>query len=129
MSVTTPVQAAHHGRGGCGLVHLVLGSLDFGLQMRRWVEVLALFPGATTLDVIHAHGDSVVIVVNHGAVCRVGEATVVLTPGTVPSLILPAHLDTRRRDKNNEEPRHKFHVDSAHELLHEFTLKCVCVCV
>lgn len=94
MSVTPLVQTAHHGRGGCGLVHLVLGSLNFGLQMGGRMEVLALFPGAPPLDVVHAHGDGVVVGVYHGAVCRVGEATVVLSPGAVASLVLPTHLET-----------------------------------
>lgn len=93
MSVTGLVQTAHHGRGGCGLVHLVLGSLDLGLQMGRRVEVLALFPGAPALDVVHAHGDGVVVGVDHGAVGGVGEAAVVLPPGAVAPLIFPAHLE------------------------------------
>lgn len=91
-------QAAHHGRGGCGLVHLVLGGLNFGLQMRWRVEVLALFPGAAPLDVVHAHSHCVVIGVYHGAVCRMGEAAVVLSPGAVASLVLPTHLKTDKKD-------------------------------
>lgn len=66
--MTTRVQTAHHGRGRCGLVHLVLGSLNFGLQVGWRVEVLALFPRASALDVVHAHGDGVVVGVDHGAV-------------------------------------------------------------
>lgn len=103
MSVTTLVQTAHHGRGGCGLVHLVLGSLNFGLQVGRRVEVLALFPGAATLDVVHAHGDGVVVGVDHGAVCRVGKATVILPPGAVAPLILPTHLEIRWEERNDEK--------------------------
>lgn len=87
-------QTAHHGRGGCGLVHLVLGSLNFGLQMGWRVEVLALFPGASTLDVVHAYSDGVVIVVDHSAVRAVGKAAVILPPGAVTPLILPTHLET-----------------------------------
>lgn len=95
MSVATLVQTAHHGCGGCGLVHLVLGSLNFGLQMGRRVEVLALFPGAPTLDVVHAHGDCVVVGVDHGAVRGVGKAAIVLPPRAVAPLIFPTHLETR----------------------------------
>lgn len=84
---------AHHGRGGCGLVHLVLSSLDLSLQVGRRVEVLALFPGAAALDVVHAHGDGVVVGVDHGAVCGVGEAALVLSPCAAAPLILPTHLE------------------------------------
>lgn len=91
--MTSLVQSAHHGRGGCGLVHLMLGSLNFSLQVGWRVEVLALFPGAATLDVVHAYGDSVVIGVDHGAVSGVSEATVALPPSAVSPLILPTHLE------------------------------------
>lgn len=70
----------------------MLGSLDFGLQMGWRVEVLALFPGAPTLDVVHADGDSVVVVFDHGAVGGVSEATLALPSSTVAPLILPADL-------------------------------------
>lgn len=103
MSVTLLAQTAHHGCGGCGLIHLVLSSLDFGLQMSRRVEVLALFPGATTLNVVHAHSDGVVIGVDHGAVCRMGKATVILTPRAVSPLILPTHLETTHREKSYDK--------------------------
>lgn len=86
------MQSAHHGSGGCGLVHLMLGSLNFGLQMGWRVEVLALFPGAPTLDVVHADGDSVVIVFDHSAVGGVSEATLALSPSTVAPLILSTDL-------------------------------------
>lgn len=59
------------------------------------MEVLALFPGAAALDVVHAHGDGVVVGVDHGAVCGVGEAAVVLPPRTVASLIFPTHLEEK----------------------------------
>lgn len=94
MSVRTLLQTAHHGCGGCGLVHLVLGSLYFGLQVSRRVEVLALFSGAPTLDVVHAYSDGVVVGVDHSAVCGVSEATVVLPPRAVAPLILPTDLQT-----------------------------------
>ena len=56
------------------------------------MEILALLPGASALDVVHAHGDRVVAGVDHGAVARVGEAAVRLAPRTVPPLELSAHL-------------------------------------
>lgn len=99
------LRIAHHGRGGCGLVHLVLGSLDFGLQVGRRVEVLALFPGAAALDVVHAHGDGVVVGVDHGAVRGVGEAAVVLPPRTVASLILPTYLEKKKTREDEELPQ------------------------
>lgn len=92
------IQTAHHGRGGCGLVHLVLSCLNFGLQVGRWVEVLALFSGAAALDVVHAHGNGVVVVVDHGAVSRVGEAAVILPSRAVAPLIFPTHLEMKVGD-------------------------------
>lgn len=92
---------AHHGRGSRGLVHLMLGGLNFGLQMSRRVKVLALFPGAPTLDVVHAHGDGVVVGVDHGAVCRVSEAALALPSGTVSPLILATHLNEREGEYLN----------------------------
>lgn len=103
--MTTLVRTAHHGRGGCGLIHLVLGGLDLGLQMGRRVEVLALFPGAAALDVVHAHGDGVVVGVDHGAVCGVGEAAVVFAPGAVSPLIFPTHLETNSNNNNSTRSR------------------------
>lgn len=94
MNLPVISQTAYHGCGGCGLVHLVLSRLDLSLQMGWWVKVLALFSGASTLDVVHAHGDRVVVGVDHGAVSGVGEATVVLTAGAVSPLILPTHLES-----------------------------------
>lgn len=93
MSAALLKENAHHGRGSRGLVHLMLGGLNFGLQVGRGVKVLALFPGAPTLDVVHAHSDGVVIGVDHGAVCRVSEAALALPPSTVSPLVLPTHLN------------------------------------
>lgn len=56
------------------------------------MEVLALFPGAAALDVVHAHGDGVVVGVNHGAVGGVSEAALILRPCAAAPLILPTHL-------------------------------------
>jgi len=76
---------------GC-LVGLVLGGLDLGLQVGRWVEVLALLAGAAALDVVHADGDGVVAGVDHGAVAGVSEAAVGLPASAVAPLELAAHL-------------------------------------
>lgn len=117
------VQTAHHGRGGCGLVHLVLSSLNFGLQMGRRVEVLALFPGTPALDVVHAHGDGVVIGVDHGAVCGVGEAAVVFAPRAVAPLIFPTYLGKKKE-------RSKFSTAYGHGTIvpcRAFPALCICV--
>lgn len=82
----------YHGCSSCGLVHLVLGGLDLGLQVSRRVEVLALLPRAAALYVVHAHSDRVVVGVNHSAVWGVGEATVVLPARAVTPLVLPTYL-------------------------------------
>ena len=90
---------SHHGCS-CGgslrshscLVGLVLGGLNLGLQVGRGMEVLALLAGAAALDVVHAHSDSVVAGVDHGAVAWVGKAAVRLPASTVAPLELTAHL-------------------------------------
>lgn len=58
----------YHGCSSRGLVDLMLGGFDFGLQVSRRVKVFALLPRAAALDVVHAHGDRVVVGVDHGAV-------------------------------------------------------------
>lgn len=60
------------------------------------MEVLALFPGAAALDVVHAHSDGVVVGVNHGAVCGVSEAALIFGPCAAAPLILPTHLEMSR---------------------------------
>lgn len=98
------------GRGrGClggyrGLVGLVLRGFDFGLQVCRRVKIFAFLPHATPLYVIHTNGYGVVVGVDHGAVCRVCKAAVCLSPGTVPSLELPAYL---RQGERAERCRRK----------------------
>lgn len=82
----------YHGCSSRRLVHLVLGGLDLGLQVSRRVEVLALLPRAAALYVVHAHSDRVVVGVNHRAVWRMGEATVVLPARAVTPLVLPTYL-------------------------------------
>lgn len=83
----------YHGCSSRSLVDLVLGGFDLGLQVSRRMEVFALLPRAAALNVVHAHSDCVVVRVDHSAVCRVGEATVVLPTSAVPSLILPTYLE------------------------------------
>lgn len=75
---------------GC-LTHMLTG-LDFGLQVCRRVEILALVSAAAALDVIHANGYSVIDGVNHRRVTGVSKAAVCLPSSAVPSLELSAHL-------------------------------------
>lgn len=88
----------HHGScggcrlGRCSLVDLVLGGLDLGLQMGRGVEVFALFPRASPFDVIHAHGDRVVVGVDHGAVRGMSKPTIVFSPVAIATLVFSTHL-------------------------------------
>lgn len=90
--------STHHGScSGCSLccgslVDLVLGSLDLGLQMCGRMEVFALFPRASPFDVIHTHGDCVVIGVNHCAVSRMGEPTIIFSSVAIASLVLSTYL-------------------------------------
>lgn len=84
----------HHGGRGRGLIHLVLGGFDLGLQVRRRVKVFALVSGAAALYVIHAHGHRVIAGVDHCAVGGVGEPAVRLSARAVAALVLTAHLRT-----------------------------------
>lgn len=104
------VLCSHHGcsrggglRGHSCLVGLVLGGLNLGLQVGRWVEVLALLAGAAALDVVHAHGDRVVAGVDHRAVARVGEAAVGLPASAVAPLELAAHLGVGRVGRTDRQ--------------------------
>lgn len=66
--------------------------IDLGLQMRGRMKVFALFPRAPPFDVIHTHGDCVVIGVNHCAVSRMGEPAVVFPSVAISTLVLSTHL-------------------------------------
>lgn len=90
----SPVAGTYHGCSGRSLVDLVLGCFDLHLQVSWRVEIFALLPRAAALNVVHTHSDSVVIGVDHRAVCRVGEATVVLPTCAVAPLVFATHLQT-----------------------------------
>lgn len=86
---------SYHGcsLGGNGrLIDLLLIGLDFGLQVRRRVKILALLPGASALDIVHADRDSVVGGVDHRTVTWVGKAAICLPSRTVPTLKLTTNL-------------------------------------
>lgn len=74
------------------VVHLVMSCLEFGLQVCGRMEVLAFLPGASAFDVIHADSHSIVIYINHGRICGVSVAAIVLTPGTISTLKFSANL-------------------------------------
>lgn len=86
---------SYHGCGlgchGC-LTDMLLTGFDFGLQVCRRVKILALLPGAATLDVVHANSDSVISGVNHWTVTGVSKAAVCLPSCTASPLKLAAHL-------------------------------------
>lgn len=71
---------------------MLLTGFDFGLQVGRRMEILALLPGAAALDVIHTNGDGVIGGVDHWAVTGVSEAAIRFRSCTVSPLKLPAHL-------------------------------------
>lgn len=96
------------------LVGLVLGGLNLGLQVGRWVEVLALLARAAALDVVHADGDRVVAGVDHRAVARVGEAAVGLTAGAVSPLKLTADLRAGERGATAHTHTHRETDTQAH---------------
>lgn len=76
----------------CSLVDLVLGSLYLGLQMCRRMKIFALFPRASSLDVIHADGYCVVIGVNHCAVSRMSKSTIIFSSVAIATLVLSTYL-------------------------------------
>lgn len=92
------VSCTHHGRSGCGLVHLVLCCFDLGLQMRGRMEIFAFVSRAATLDVVHTHGDGVLAGVDHGAVSRVSKSAVGLAARAITALVLATHLTHTLRD-------------------------------
>lgn len=92
VSVLYSRERAHHGSGGRGLIDLVLGCFDLGLQMCRRVEVFALVSGAAALYVIHTHRHRVVTGVDHCAVGRVGKPAVRLPTRAVATLVFTTHL-------------------------------------
>ena len=89
------------GNGSCsgcrrGLVAR-MRSAHQGLQVGWWVEVLAQFPRALALHVIHADGHVIVSRVNGDVVCWVGEATLRGGSGAGSSLELTTYLQVRRK--------------------------------
>lgn len=86
------VSCTHHGRGGCGLVHLVLCCFNLGLQVCRRMEIFAFVPWAAALDVVHTHSDGVLAGVYHGAVSRVSKSAVCLAARAITTLVLATHL-------------------------------------
>lgn len=76
---------------GC-LTGLLLTGFNFGLQVGRWVKILARLPGAPALDVVHANSDSVISGVNHWTVTGVSKAAICFPSCTSSSQKLAAHL-------------------------------------
>lgn len=83
---------AHHGSSGRGLIDLVLGRFDLGLQVWRRVEVFALVSGAAALYVIHTHRHCVITGIDHCAVGRVGKPAVCLSTRAVATLVFTTDL-------------------------------------
>lgn len=76
----------------CVLTSLVLRSLDPGLQVSRWMEVLALVSAAAALNVVHADNDRVLTAVHHASLHGVSIAAVALTPRAVTALEFSTNL-------------------------------------
>ena len=78
------------------MVHLVMSCFEFGLQVRRRMKILAFLPGASTFDIIHADGHSIITWLNHGHISRVSIAAIILTTGTITSLKFTANLKEKK---------------------------------
>lgn len=88
----TVLKGTHQSRRRCVLTSLVLRSLDPGLQVSRWVEVLALVSAAAALNIVHADNDGVLTAVHHASLHGVSVAAVALTPRAVTALEFSTNL-------------------------------------
>lgn len=97
-SVVRRIKALSYHGCGCGLgcdgclTDLLLTGFNFGLQVCRRVEILALLPGAAALDIVHANSDSVISGVNHWTVTGVSKAAICLPSCTVSPLKFTTNL-------------------------------------
>ena len=81
---------------GSWMVHLVMSCFEFCLQVRRRMKIPAFLSGASTFDVIHADGHSIITCLNHGHISRVSVAAIILTTGTITSLKFTANLKEKK---------------------------------
>lgn len=91
------VLACSYHCSGSWMVHLVMSCFEFGLQVRRRMKILAFLPGASTFDIIHADGHSIITCLNHGHISRVSIAAIILTTGTITSLKFTANLKKKKK--------------------------------
>ena len=91
------VLACSYHCSGSWMVHLVMSCFEFGLQVRRRMKLLAFLPGASTFDIIHADGHSIITCLNHGHISRVSVAAIILTTGTITSLKFTANLKKKKK--------------------------------
>lgn len=82
----------HQGCRRCVLCGLVLRRLYPGLQVSRWMEVLALVSAAAAFDVVHADDDRVLAAVHHAGLHGVSIAAVALAPRAVTALEFSTNL-------------------------------------
>lgn len=88
----TVLRRTYQGCRRCVLTGLVLCSLDPGLQVSRWMEVLALVSAAAAFNVVHADNDRVLTAVHHASLHGVSIAAVALTPRAVTALEFSTNL-------------------------------------
>jgi hypothetical protein len=81
------------------MVHLVVSCLEFGLQVRRRMKVFAFLPGAPTFNVIHADRHGIITHFNHGNICRVSVAAIILPTGTISTLKFTANLEEKNKTR------------------------------
>lgn len=89
---------------GSWMVHLVMSCLELSLQVCRRMKVLAFLPGASTFDVIHADSHSIITCLNHGNICGVSIAAIVLTTGTISTLKFSANLKGKKKNHITLKP-------------------------
>lgn len=85
-------ESAHQSRRRCVLTGLVLCSLNPGLQVSRWMEVLALVSAAAAFNIVHADNDRVLAAVHHARLHWMSVTAVALAPRAVTTLEFPTNL-------------------------------------
>lgn len=92
MILAFSIESTHQSSRSCVLTGLVLCSLNPGLQVSRWMEVLALVSAAAAFNIVHADDDRVLAAVHHAGLHRMSVTAVALAPRAVTALEFTTNL-------------------------------------